>query len=171
MAIKKKNLSDVSDQNLKSIENKKIGIVVSEWNHNITSSLHKACKETLVQYGAAAADIKTIEVPGAFELPLGAKMLMGSQYFDAIICLGCVIQGETKHDEYISHAVSKGIMGLNLASGTPIIFGLLTPNSMEQAEERAGGKHGNKGVEAATTAIKMINIKAALKHKEKSIGF
>lgn len=148
-----------------------IGIVVSEWNSVITSALHLACIETLKACGVISENIKSISVPGSYELPLGAKMLAGSEKLDAVICLGCVIKGETKHDEYISNAVANGLMQLSLVSGKPVIFGVLTPNDMQQAIDRAGGVHGNKGVEAAQTALQMIEISKNLKEGKKGIGY
>ena len=109
---------------------------------------------------------------GAFELPAAAKMLLSQKSLDAIICIGCVIKGETKHDEYISHAVANGLINLSLVSSKPIIFGVLTPNDMQQALDRSGGKHGNKGIEAAHTAIKMIHLANQIKNGDKKkIGF
>lgn len=171
MSSKNKNLSEYKVQDIQSIEGKKIGIVVSEWNENITFSLKDACIETLVKHGAEEKDIHIAYVPGAFELPLGGKILYNEHSPDAVICIGCVITGETKHDEYICNAVSSGIMNLNLVAGIPVIFGVLTPKSMEQAIDRAGGAHGNKGVEAAVTAIKMMQLKKEVKGGKKSIGF
>ena len=110
-------------------------------------------------------------VPGAFELPLGARIVMGQHSIDAAICLGCVIKGETDHDVYINNAVAAGIMNLGLTSKKPVIFGLLTPNTKQQAIDRAGGKYGNKGVEAAKTAIKMVHLNDPDHHLKKSIGF
>jgi 6,7-dimethyl-8-ribityllumazine synthase len=113
-----------------------------------------------------------ITVPGAFELPSGAKLLLSQLSLDAVVCIGCVIKGETKHDEYISQAVANGIMQLSLMSGKPVIFGVLTPLDMQQALDRAGGKYGNKGIEAAHTALQMIQLQADIKQKDKKgIGF
>ncbi|MEM1120782.1 MAG: 6,7-dimethyl-8-ribityllumazine synthase, partial [Bacteroidota bacterium] len=109
--------------------------------------------------------------PGAFELPGGAAMLAGKHKLDAVICLGCVIKGETSHNEYINQSVGMGLTNLSIASGKPFIFGLLTPNNEQQALERAGGKHGNKGVEAAVTAIRMAALKQDLGEAKKRIGF
>ena len=170
MAKKKKNLSSTSGE-IPSGEGLRIGIVVSEWNSNITSRLYEACHSTLLEYGVEAEKIKSIKVPGTFELPVGAKMLLSDDNYDAVICIGCVIRGETKHDEYISMSVAQGLINLGVLSGKPVIFGVLTPNTMEQAEERAGGKHGNKGVEAAVTALKMASIKKGMKGFKVTIGF
>ncbi len=148
-----------------------IGIVVSTWNEEITLALQKACIATLVEHGVVESNIHSISVPGAFELPLGAKLLASKERFDAVICLGCVIKGDTKHDEYISNAVANGIMTLNIASNKPIIFGVLTPNDMQQALDRAGGIHGNKGIEAALTALRMVDLAKNLKVSKKGIGY
>jgi 6,7-dimethyl-8-ribityllumazine synthase len=170
MSSKNKNLSTIKD-NLSSAEGFKFGIVVSEWNKKITGSLYKACIKTLKNSGAEEENIKTVWVPGTFELPVAAKMLLGNDSYDAIICMGCVIKGETNHDEYISNAVANGLINLGVLSGKPIIFGVLTPNTEEQAKERAGGKYGNKGIEAAQSAIQMVNLKSKMKNQKTKIGF
>ena len=167
-----KNLSTIEVSEVAQLKNVKIGIVTSEWNHEITFALLDGCTATLKKYGCSDNDILSIQVPGAFELPSGAKLLLSNNKLDAVICLGCVIKGETKHDEYICNAVSVGIMSLSVASGKPVIFGLLTPNDIQQAIDRSGGKYGNKGVEAALTAIKMIHLSNEVKNMEKNkIGF
>ena len=171
MASASKNLSTYDDSNIPSAKGFKIGIVVSEWNRHITHALYEACHATLTQHGIDLDDIRTIQVPGAFELPTGARLLLSNGKYDAIICIGCVIKGETKHDEYINQAVSTGITNLSLTAGIPCIFGVLTPNSEEQAKERAGGKYGNKGVEAAVTAIRMASLKKELAIQDRKIGF
>jgi 6,7-dimethyl-8-ribityllumazine synthase len=171
MASASKNLSTYDDSNIPSAEPFTFGIVVSEWNTEVTHALYEACFETLSQHGALAENIHAIQVPGSFELPAGAKMLAGSRRFDAVICLGCVIKGETRHDEYINQAVATGLTGLSIGSGIPFIFGLLTVNDEQQAKDRAGGKHGNKGVEAAVTAIRMAALRKELSKPSKSIGF
>jgi len=140
----------------------RFGIVVSEWNQDITYSMRDGAYETLIRHGADKSNIYITYVPGSFELTLGAKLLAEKGSFDAIICIGCVIQGETKHFDFICQSVTQGITELNLAYGIPFIFGVLTTNSQEQAKERAGGKYGNKGDEAAITAIKMIAMKLEL---------
>ena len=171
MASSIENLSSVVSQNVPSAKGLKFGIVRAEWNTTITGALSKGCKDYLIEQGALEDDIYEADVPGTFELPMGAKILLSNDSYDAIICLGCVIKGETKHDEYISNAVASSIAQLGILSNTPVIFGVLTPNNMEQAVDRSGGKHGNKGVEAAATAIKMAHLKKAHKTKKKSIGF
>ncbi len=171
MASSIQNLSSALTEKVPSAQGLKFGIVRSEWNTEITSSLQQACFDYLVENGANKDDIKCIDVPGSYELPMGAKILLGTEKYDAIICVGCVIKGETKHDEYISNAVANAIAQLGILSSTPVIFGVLTPNNMEQAQDRSGGKHGNKGVEAAATAIKMAVLKKENKNIKKSIGF
>ncbi|MBK9257530.1 MAG: 6,7-dimethyl-8-ribityllumazine synthase [Saprospiraceae bacterium] len=171
MSSKDKNLSDYKQVTMKNSEKLKIGIVTSEWNNEITMSMKNACISTLEEHGIQSDNILQMEVPGAFELPIGARMMLASENPDAVICIGCVIKGETRHDEYISNAVAMGIMNLGLTSGKPVIFGVLTPNDMNQALDRAGGKYGNKGIEAAITALKMSGIAKQLKNDKKRIGF
>lgn len=150
-----------ADQNLSTIKGLPDGsglrfsIVVSEWNEQITESLYTACHQTLLDAGCEPEHITRTNVPGSFELPLGAKRAIDSGKFDVVICLGCVIQGETRHFDFICDAVANGIMKLNLDYKIPVIFGVLTPENQQQAIDRAGGKHGNKGVEAAVTGLKM----------------
>ncbi|MFM2266871.1 MAG: hypothetical protein RL757_312 [Bacteroidota bacterium] len=173
MASSLKNLSAYDANEMPSAADLSFGIVVSDWNADITHTLYEGCIETLEKHDAIAENIHTIQVPGTFELPSAARMLL-SKYpsLDAVICLGCVIKGETKHDEYINNAVAGGLIQLSLMANKPIIFGVLTPNDAQQALDRAGGKHGNKGVEAAQTAIKMADLKKSLKGNEKiQIGF
>ena len=170
MSSKDQNLSSTEELNLDG-SGLKIGIVTSEWNSEITDSLEKACKVTLLDNNVLEEHIECIKVPGSFELPLGAKILLSKERLDAVICLGCVIKGETKHDQYIPAAVATAIAQLNLLASKPIIFGVLTPENMEQAKDRAGGKHGNKGVEAATTAIRMAKLHNSASTTNQSIGF
>jgi len=171
MASALKNLSEYKEENMPSAKTYKFGIVVSEWNAKITHALYEGCYDTLLKQGAAEANIHTLQVPGSFELTAGAKMLMDSQKLDAIICLGCVIKGETRHNEYINYAVANGLTNLSMVYGKPFVFGVLTPDTEQQALDRAGGQHGNKGVEAAVTAIRMAAVKGSLKGSNKSIGF
>ncbi len=159
MSTKKKNLSSYTEKNLEDITLKKFGIVVSEWNSEVTESLYNAALKTLIAQGADKENIIRKDVPGSFELTLGAQWLAERPEIDAVICLGCVIQGETRHFEFICHAVAHGITQVGLKFSKPVIFGVLTPNTMKQAFDRAGGKHGNKGDEAAITAIKMLTLR------------
>ncbi len=158
MATANKNLNDYIDRNIKDISRKKIGIVVSEWNYEITEVLYSGAYETLVKYGAKPENVTRIDVPGSFELSLGAQKMAKKEKIDAVIALGCVIQGETKHFDFVCQAVAYGITEVALKFNKPVIFGVLTTDNLEQAKDRAGGKHGNKGVEAAITAIKMLGI-------------
>lgn len=171
MSSKSKNLSTYDESTIPDSGSLNVGIVVSDWNTEITHALYDGCLETLIKHGVKEDNIHTAQVPGTFELPTGAKMLASQQALDAIICIGCVIKGETDHDKYINTAVANGIMTMGIASGKPVIFGVLTPNTMEQALDRAGGKYGNKGVEAAVTALRMAHLKESLKGSKKSIGF
>ena len=137
--------------------------MVSSYYEEITGALQKGCLETLLKYGVKQKHIFVQSAPGTFELPLAAKWMWGKKKADAVICLGCVIKGDTDHDLYINQAVSNAIMQLGLQTGAPFIFGVLTPNNMQQAKDRAGGKHGNKGVEAAIAALSMLSAKGNLK--------
>ena len=136
----------------------RFGIVVSDWNTDVTWSLLDGAVKTLKKHGAADQNIVIKHVPGSFELTLGAQFLAEYDDLDAIICLGCVIQGETPHFTYICQGVTQGITQLNLEYNLPFIFGVLTTVTLQQAVDRAGGKHGNKGDEAAVTAIKMAAL-------------
>jgi 6,7-dimethyl-8-ribityllumazine synthase len=171
MATKNKNLSDYDPSVIPDAADMKFGIVVSEWNQEVTFALRDGCVEAMQKHKATEDNIEVVYVPGTFELPVGARMLLSSGDYDAVICIGCVIKGETKHDEYINTAVAQGLVNLGMTSNKPVIFGVLTPNNMEQALDRAGGKHGNKGVEAAVTAIKMVHLKRSLKGSKKPIGY
>nr|WP_233378585.1 6,7-dimethyl-8-ribityllumazine synthase [Maribellus sp. CM-23] len=134
------------------------GIVVAEWNWEITSALAEGAIDTLKKHGAAEENITVKYVPGTFELPLGGQFFAEMANVDAVILLGCVIQGETRHFDYICEGVTQGTKDLNLKYNKPFIFGVLTTNDEQQALDRAGGKHGNKGDEAAVTAIKMVGL-------------
>ena len=158
MATSLKNLNEYSAQDMGDISGKKFGIIVSEYNPKITESLCRATIETLWKEGVSKENIYRKNVPGAYELIMGAHLMAQEESLDAVICLGCVIQGETKHFDFICDAVSHGLYQVGFKFNKPIIFGLLTPNTLQQALDRAGGKHGNKGVEAAVAAIKMLNF-------------
>ena len=157
MATQNNNLSDYNKDSLPDVSNLRFGIVVSQWNDDITDGLYKGANETLLDCGVSSDNILKLEVPGSFELIYGSKILY-KKNCDAIICLGSVIQGETKHFDYVCQGVTNGIKDLNIALDIPVIFGVLTDNTKEQAINRSGGKHGNKGVEAAITAIKMAYL-------------
>jgi 6,7-dimethyl-8-ribityllumazine synthase len=171
MASPLKNLSQYDDSTLPAANDMVFGIVVAEWNAHITHALYEGCYETLVKHGAKPEQIHTIQVPGSFELPAGARLLVGQHNADAVICLGCVIRGETNHNEYINTAVANALAQMSIASGRAFVFGVLTPNDEQQAIDRAGGKHGNKGVEAAVTAIRMAALRKMGKENKKTIGF
>ena len=156
MTEKKKNLSEFTPFEFSSANQVRIGIVVSEWNDRITDSLLEGAKNCLLEHGVEAENIMVQHVPGSFELPLGAKWMLEKFSVDAVICIGCIIQGETRHFDFIAQAVSDGIMKVGLDFSKPVIFSVLTCNTMEQAEDRAGGKHGNKGVEGAISCLKML---------------
>jgi 6,7-dimethyl-8-ribityllumazine synthase len=136
----------------------KIGIVAARFNDFITSRLTDGALDGLQRHGVAEADIEIVRVPGAYEIPLAARMLAQSRKFDAVICLGAVIRGATPHFEYVSAEVSKGVASVSLETGLPVIFGVLTTDTIEQAIERAGTKSGNKGWDAAISAIEMANV-------------
>ena len=155
MATHLKGLSDFSHIEIPSAAAFRFGIVVSQWNAEVTGALYNGAYDTLVRHGALPRNIIEIPVPGSFELSSGADILLASKEVDAVICLGCVIQGETRHFDFICHAVANGIMNVSIKYTRPVIFGVLTTDNLEQAKDRAGGRHGNKGEEAAVTAIVM----------------
>lgn len=158
MATSLKNLNDYKKENLKSMADKTFGIVVAEWHEDITSVLCEGAVETLLQHGALKENIYINTVPGSYELTLGSQFLAMQEEIDAVICIGVVIRGETKHDDYINHAVANGLTNVSLKFNKPVSFGLVTTNDLQQALDRAGGKHGNKGVEAAAAAIAMLSF-------------
>ena len=158
MTEKKKNLSEFTPFEFSSAQNTRIGIVVSEWNDRITDSLLNGAEESLLEHGILQENILVKHVPGSFELPLGAKWMLEKTDVDAVICIGCIIQGETRPFDFIAQAVADGIMNVGLQFSKPVIFSVLTCNTMEQAEDRSGGKHGNKGVEGAVSALKMLSF-------------
>ena len=139
-------------------KNLKIGIVIAAWNNHITDVLLKGAKDTLLGFGLSPDQIQSLSVPGAFELPLGAQMLF-QQQCDAVICLGCVIKGDTPHFDYVCQAATDGILQVGLSQNKPCIFGVITTNNEQQALDRADGKLGNKGAEAALTACWMLAAK------------
>lgn len=158
MATAYQNLSDYNFDSVPDASNMAIGIVVAEWNTNITEKLLEGACNTLEKHGVKPANITVKRVPGSFELTFGAKRMAESKDLDAVIILGCVVRGDTPHFDYVCSGVTQGITELNLMYDIPFIFGLLTTDTMQQSEDRAGGKHGNKGDEAAITAIKMIDF-------------
>ena len=152
------NLSVYDPGSVPDARKMRFGIVVSDWNREVTWSLMKGAKKTLKKHGTPDNNIIIKHVPGSFELTLGAQFLAEYDDLDAVICLGCVIQGETPHFTYICQSVSQGITQLNLEYNVPFIFGVLTTLNQQQAVDRSGGKLGNKGDEAAVTAIKMAAL-------------
>jgi len=164
MATSLKNLSEYDINSVPNASGMKFGIVVAEWNNDITEALFKGAQKTLLQHGAKEENIIKKYVPGSFELTLGAQLVAENTNVDAVIILGTIIQGETRHFDFICHGVTQGITDLNLKYNLPFIFGLLTTDNMQQALDRAGGKHGNKGDEAAITAIKMVQLKKQLEN-------
>lgn len=161
MATHLKNLSDFSHTTIPSGENFKIGIIVAEWNAKITGALYEGAFSTLKKHQVKEENIVSLSVPGTFELSSAADILLAKQQdLDAVICIGCVIQGDTKHFDFICDATAHGITNVGLKHGKPVIFGVLTTNDEQQAIDRAGGVHGNKGDEAAITAIKMAHFAA-----------
>tara|TARA_Y100001968_G_C19025892_1_gene557403 strand:- start:14 stop:490 length:477 start_codon:yes stop_codon:yes gene_type:complete len=151
------NPSNYTKENVPSCIGMRFAIIVSEWNSDITEKLYQGAKDTIIKFGDNQVEIIRIDVPGSFELIFGAKIAAKSNY-DAIICLGSVIKGETKHFDYICNAISNGIKDLNIKLDIPVIFGVLTDDNKQQSLDRSGGKHGNKGVEAGITAIKMAHL-------------
>lgn len=158
MATSLKNLNEYKKDTFKDMSEKTFGIVVAEWHDEITSVLCQGAVETLLKHGAKKENIFINSVPGSFELTLGAQFLALQEEIDAVICIGVVIKGDTKHDDYINHAVANGLTNVSLKFNKPVAFGLVTTNNLEQALDRAGGKHGNKGVEAAAAVIGMLSF-------------
>ena len=158
MATANQNLSAYDKATIPNAKPFRFGIVVSEWNSTITEGLLKGAMEALVDCGAKENNIMTWHVPGSFELIYGSKKMIEKQV-DAVIAIGCVIQGETKHFDFVCEGVTQGIKDLNVKSDTPVIFCVLTDNNMQQSIDRSGGKHGNKGTEAAIAAIKMAELR------------
>ena len=156
------NLSVVKGEKVPNASEYSFGIVWSEWNHEVTYAMKEAAIKTLVANGAEADNIIVRSVPGTFELTLGAQWMAENTEVEAVICIGCVIQGETRHFDFICNAVANGVSNVAIKYSKPVIFGVLTTDNQQQAIDRAGGKHGNKGDEAAITAIKMAALAATL---------
>ena len=153
-----KNLSEYNADKVPDASNMIFGIVVAEWNPEITGALLQGCVDTLEKHGALPENIHVKTVPGSFELIYGARQMTLNDGYDAVIVLGSVIRGETPHFDYICQGVTQGIARLNATNNIPVIYGLLTTNDLQQAKDRAGGKHGNKGDECAVVAIKMAKF-------------
>ncbi|MBQ9587638.1 MAG: 6,7-dimethyl-8-ribityllumazine synthase [Bacteroidales bacterium] len=157
--MKKTNLSEYDSAAVPTGERYRMALAVAEWNSDVTEAMAQGAVETLLQYNVKEENIKVVHVPGSYELTAAADMLLRrNPELDAVICIGCVIQGETRHFDFICQAVSQGLTNVSLKHEKPVIFSLLTTNTMEQALARSGGAHGNKGVEGAITALKMANL-------------
>ncbi len=159
MATINKNLSHYDKEQVPDGSDLKIGLVVSEWNEEITENLFKGALETILDCGVTKDNIVRWNVPGSFELPLGCKKMISSHQVNAVVAIGSVIRGETSHFDYVCSATAQGIMNLNLETDVPVIFCVLTDDNIQQSRDRSGGKHGNKGAEAAIAAIKMASLK------------
>lgn len=158
MSSAKQNLSSQKVSKKTDYSNYRIAIVVAEWNSEITNALSSGAISRLIDEGVKSENIIVKSVPGAFELTLASQFMVQKSDIDAVIAIGCVIKGDTPHFEYICQGVTTGITEVNLKFNKPVIFGVLTTNNEQQALDRAGGKHGNKGDEAAVTALKMLNF-------------
>ena len=163
MATAYHNLSAYDITSVPNASAMKFGIVVSEWNENITAALLHGAKETLMRHGAKEENVIVYTVPGSFELIYGSAKFVQAGEVDAVIALGCVVRGDTPHFDYVCAGTTQGIADLNAQGSIPVIFGLITTDTMQQAEDRSGGIHGNKGDECAVAAIKMVNLKQQLK--------
>ena len=159
MATANTNLSNYDKATIPNAKNFRFGIVVSEWNPDITNNLYLGAKQALLENGASEKNIIKWDVPGSFELIFGCKKIIESQKVDAIIAIGNVIQGETKHFDFVCDGVTQGIKDLNIKYDIPVIFCVLTDNTKQQSLDRSGGKHGNKGIESAIAAIKMAALR------------
>ena len=163
MATALHNLSDYDFNSVPDASHMRFGIVVSEWNSNVTGALLEGAVESLKKHGAKEENILVQTVPGSFELTFGSAQMIKSGKIDAVIALGCVIKGDTPHFDYVCAGTTQGLAHLNATTDVPVIYGLITTNNLEQALDRAGGKLGNKGTECAITAIKMLNFVCKLK--------
>lgn len=167
MATEGTNLSHYAEESIPDASRMVVGIVVSEWNRSITDNLKDGAYSTLIKHGMKPENIRVQYVPGSFELPLGASILLEfDETMDAVICLGSVIQGETRHFDFVCQATASGVKDVALKYNKAVIFGVLTDNTMQQAIDRSGGKHGNKGIECAIAAIKMVSFHDKLKYGE-----
>ena len=162
MATEGKNLSEYNKETIPNSADFRIGIVVSEWNEQITLNLLKGAETALIDNGVSPENLLIKFVPGAFELPLGCQLMLEKTDVDGIIAIGVVIQGETKHFDFVCSGTTQGIMDVNLKYGKPVAFCVLTDNTLQQSIDRSGGKHGNKGTECAVACLKMIGLKRSL---------
>ena len=158
MASALHNLSAYDSAALPDVHHCRFGLVIADWHAELTGALATGAVETLQRHGARPECLTVIRVPGSFELTFGAQRLAQRPEIDAVICLGVVIRGDTKHDDYINHAVAQGLTAVSLKFDKPVVFGLVTTNDLQQAVDRCGGLHGNKGVEAAVTAIRLLAV-------------
>jgi 6,7-dimethyl-8-ribityllumazine synthase len=171
MATANKNLSAYDKSQMPDASNYKVGVVVSEWNEKVTGGLLSGAVEALKDLGVAEENLHVHYVPGSYELPLGAQFLFTATEVDAVICLGSVIQGETRHFDFVCEAVAQGVKDVSLKFNKPCIFGVLTDNTLAQALARSGGEHGNKGTEAAVTAIKMVGLMKSFGKGKSKLGY
>ena len=162
MATAYHNLSDYDFNSVPNAENMRFGIVVSEWNNNITGPLLEGAISTLKKHGAKDKNILVQTVPGSFELTFGSAQMIKSGKVDAVIAIGCVVRGDTPHFDYVCAEASKGIAQVSMQTGVPVAFGVLTTENIQQAIERAGTKAGNKGVDCAMSAMEMVNLFKAM---------
>lgn len=160
--MKKTNLSEYDSKAVPNGKGCRVAVVAAEWNPEVTDALLKGAVDTLRENGVKKSDIEVHHVPGTFELTTAADILLSRKTVDAVICIGCVIQGETRHFEFICQAVSQGLTNVAIKHSRPVIFSVLTCDTMQQALDRAGGQHGNKGVEGAVTALKMIALEKSI---------
>jgi 6,7-dimethyl-8-ribityllumazine synthase len=163
MATTNKNLSSFDPKTVPSGSGKKIGLVISEWNAEITEGLKEGAIHALEKCGTSVKDILIEYVPGTFELSLGAQFLLESTDVDAVIAIGCVVRGETAHFDYVCQGATQGIQNVSLRFNQPVMFCVLTDDTIQQSRDRSGGKYGNKGIEAAVGALKMLSLKDRLK--------
>ena len=160
MATATHNLSDHDPASVPSGAGLRFGLVISEWNHEITDALRRGARETLLKHGVKEKDLMERWVPGSFELAAGAQFLLEQTKLDGVICLGSIVRGETPHFDYVCQGTTHGIMTVGLKFSLPVIFGVLTDDTMEQARDRSGGRHGNKGIDCAVAVLKMAALKA-----------
>ncbi len=171
MATANKNLSEYDKTSIPNANDFRFGIVVSAWNDTVTEGLFNGCKAALLDCGAREENIIRWDVPGSFELIYGSKRMIDVHQPDAVISIGCVIKGETMHFEFVCEGVTQGIKDLNILTDTPVIFCVLTDNNLQQSLDRSGGSHGNKGTEAAITAIRMAALKRQTQPRKSVQGF
>lgn len=160
MSTADKHLSAYDPATVPSGEGRRFALVVSEWNHEITDALRQGARETLLRHGVTEADLMEVWVPGSFELAAGAQFLLERGGLHGVVCLGSVVRGETPHFDFVCQGTTQGIMTVGLKFSVPVIFGVLTDDTMQQARDRSGGRHGNKGVDCAVAVLKMAALKA-----------